>query len=83
MADDDEQFRTIKMGLLDVCSDRRVFNNLNDVAIRASEIGYLATTYLRHDVYDAIINDRQEVLNRLLPVTERSLVPYWNEVSSS
>lgn len=76
MADEDDTLRTIKVGLLEH-SDPVTIRNIKDVATRASKVWYLATTYLRHDMYDRIINDRPIQL----PVTPQTIAPYWYEVS--
>lgn len=79
--DDDDGYGTIKMGR-SICRDPLVVDAIRSASIRASEIGYLASTYLRHDIYDAVINNRLAVLNNMFPLLERSILPYWNEVSS-
>lgn len=79
MEDDNENedFRTIKMGITTICTDELLLRNINDAVIRASIIGYFATTMVRHLVYEAIIF---RTPNFVMPTSERLLAPYWNEV---
>lgn len=78
--DDDEQtdFRTVKMGLDTVCHDALLLSNIQDAVVSVSIVGYLASTMVRHKIYEALLfNDG----NFVMPSTERLLAPYWNEVS--
>lgn len=78
--EDENDFTVIKMGK-SICIDDLVIEAIKDASSRASKIGYLASTYLRHFIYSSVVNDRTEQMeNILFPVTERSLVRFWNEV---
>lgn len=80
--DDEDGYGTIKMGR-SMCRDELVVEAITNASIRASKVGYLASTYLRHEIYDAIINNRLVVIANLFPLTERSIIaPFWNEVGA-
>lgn len=76
-------FRTIKFGFDSLACNDAFARNVDLTVQNVSKMAYLASTYLHDDIYSAIINNRQNVLDRVFP--PRAIKPkidhYFDAVS--